>query len=226
MQPFPPVEQAAANGLLAIGGDLSEARLLAAYRRGIFPWYEQGQPILWWSPEPRCVLFPDELKISRSLKKSLRRAACVGTFDTAFAAVIAACAAPRARGAGTWITAAMRRAYTNLHNSGYAHSAEIWRRGKLIGGLYGVSLGRVFFGESMFSREADASKMALAMLVARLREWKFEMIDCQIRSAHLISLGAAEIPRAEFVKRLQRAVELPAPAGRWSAANWSPRDAL
>ena len=230
METFPPPEAATPEGLLAIGGDLSERRLMAAYRSGIFPWYGAGEPILWWSPDPRCVIFPARFKASRSLKKSLRRQAFRFTLDTAFERVIAECAAPRHASrdgaGGTWITAEMAQAYIGLHRSGVAHSAEIWQRDRLVGGLYGLALGGVFFGESMFSRETDASKAALALLIERLLKWDFRLIDCQIRSAHLLRLGAEEIPRSEFIARLQSALALPGKPGNWSVggpdhAGWS-----
>lgn len=236
---FPPLRAARADGLLAVGGDLSEARLVAAYRRGIFPWYESGGPPLWWSPDPRCVLFPERLKVSRSLARRLRRGDFDCTLDTAFARVISACAAPRAGkrgdggdgggddggggdgdgGGGTWLTPDMMRAYTALHRRGIAHSAEAWRGGELVGGLYGVALGGAFFGESMFSRESDASKVALAQLVERLRAWGFALIDCQVTSPHLLRLGAEELPRAEFIARLQAALKLPGKPGNWAGAD-------
>lgn len=219
MENFPPLEAATREGLLAIGGDLSERRLIAAYRSGIFPWYGAGEPILWWSPDPRCVIFPSRFKASRSLKKTLRQQPFRFTLDIAFERVIAECSAPRdASKGGTWITAEMARAYTGLHRSGVAHSAEIWQRGRLVGGLYGLSLGGVFFGESMFSRVADSSKAALALLIERLLRWDFRLIDCQVCSAHLLSLGAEEIPRAEFIGRLQSALTLPGKPGNWSAS--------
>ena len=166
------------DGLLAVGGDLRIERLLAAYQRGIFPWYSGDQPILWWSPDPRSVLFPDKLHISRSLRKTLRKQLFTITFDTAFEEVIHACSEPRADGLGTWITDEMQQAYLRLHQSGYAHSVECWLNGKLVGGLYGVAMGKVFFGESMFSRVTDASKIAFVFLVRQLQRWQFEMIDC------------------------------------------------
>jgi leucyl/phenylalanyl-tRNA--protein transferase len=214
---FPPVESATPEGLLAIGGDLSGERLLAAYRRGIFPWYNPGQPILWWSPDPRAVLYPEKLKISRSLRKTLKRGQRRVTFDTCFREVMLACAAPRAQypDGGTWITDDMVEAYTRLHEMGYAHSIETWRESRLIGGLYGVALGGVFFGESMFAREADASKVALVALVKKLCEWKFVLVDCQIPSVHLTSLGAEEIPRSVFLTELERALKLSGQPGRW-----------
>ncbi len=187
------------NGLLAVGGDLSPARLLNAYRQGIFPWYSDGQPILWWSPDPRAVLFPDQFKVSRSLRKSLRKRPFRVTLDTAFAAVIEACSEPRDDGAGTWITEEMKQAYIQLHGIGFAHSVECWEGEELVGGLYGVSMGKVFFGESMFTRRTDASKIGFAHLVEQLKDWGFGLIDCQVHSGHLASLGAEDIPREEFL---------------------------
>jgi leucyl/phenylalanyl-tRNA---protein transferase len=197
---FPPLEQALEEpaGLLAAGGDLSPQRLLAAYRRGIFPWYSPGQPVLWWSPDPRAVLFPDEFHCSRSLAKRLRHGSFAPSLDRDFGAVIDGCAAPRAASPGTWITSEMRAAYLELHRLGAAHSIEIWHDGVLSGGLYGVRLGGVFFGESMFSRERDASKAALAHLVAVCRCNGLAVIDCQLPSRHLLSLGARTIPRSQF----------------------------
>ena len=198
---FPATEQALSypNGLLAVGGDLSVDRLLRAYSRGIFPWYEDPQPILWWSPDPRCVLFPAELRVSRSLRKTLCRGGFRVTADRAFQQVLAGCAAPRARQRDTWLSRAMAGAYTALHRAGHAHSIEVWDGdNRLVGGLYGVALGRVFFGESMFSRRADASKTALVALVHLLKQQGRTIIDCQVESGHLLSLGARNIPRAEF----------------------------
>ena len=214
---FPPPETASAEGLLAIGGDLSSERLLEAYRRGIFPWYSAGQPVLWWSPDPRTVLFPQQLKISRSLRKTLRHGEFRVTLDMAFCAVIDGCAAPRRNspGAGTWITAEMRDAYCRLHAEGYAHSVEAWQGNELVGGLYGVSLGGAFFGESMFSLATDASKVALAHLVRQLDAWNFSLIDCQVASAHLFSLGAEEIPRSRFLALLAAALQAPGRHGAW-----------
>ena len=214
---FPPVESATPEGLLAVGGDLSSERLLAAYRHGIFPWYNPGQPILWWSPDPRAVLYPEKLKISRSLRKTLKRGHLRVTFDCCFREVMLACAAPREQypGGGTWITDDMVKAYAQLHEMGYAHSIETWHENRLVGGLYGVALGGVFFGESMFARETDASKVALVALVSKLREWGFVLIDCQIPSAHLTSLGAEEIPRSAFLTELGRALILSGQPGRW-----------
>jgi len=206
---FPPVESAnrSPNGLLAAGGDLSVPRLLDAYRHGIFPWFSPGEPILWWSPDPRMVLIPDEIKISRSLAKVLRNAACEVRCDTAFEQVMRACAAPRdGHGGHTWINEGMIDAYCRLHQMGYAHSVETWIDGKLAGGLYGISIGRMFYGESMFSNASNASKIALAHLARQLERWRFGMIDCQMNTAHLASLGAREIPRSEFITRLQELV--------------------
>jgi leucyl/phenylalanyl-tRNA--protein transferase len=202
---FPPVEQAlrSPNGLLAAGGDLSSARLLKAYRQGIFPWFSEGEPILWWSPEPRMVLFPNEFKISRSLRKTLRNGQYEIRTDSAFEQVMRACAAPREGANGTWIHDEMIAAYCDLHRMGYAHSVETWINGELVGGLYGMALGRMFYGESMFSFKTDASKIAVAHLAAQLEKWNFGMIDCQMNTPHLTSLGAREIPRKDFITRLQ-----------------------
>ena len=214
---FPPVESATPEGLLAVGGDLSSERLLVAYRRGIFPWYGPGQPILWWSPDPRAVLFPEKLKVSRSLHKTLKRGHLRVSFDTCFRAVMQACAAPREQypDGGTWITTDMVNAYCALHDLGLAHSIEIWKDRQLVGGLYGVALGGVFFGESMFSQETDASKVALVALVSKLREWKFALVDCQLPSAHLTSLGAQAMPRRVFLAELEQALRLSGRPGRW-----------
>jgi len=218
--PFPPLAaaQKEPNGLLAVGGDLSPPRLLDAYRRGIFPWYSEGDPILWWSPDPRMVLFPHELRVTRSLAKTLRNKPHEVRFDTAFAAVMRACAAPRPGQGGTWIGPEMRAAYRKLHDLGYAHSAETWVEGELAGGLYGVAIGGAFFGESMFSRARDASKIALVGLVRRLAAEGFGLIDCQMHTTHLESLGAREIPRAEFARRVKDLVDYPRSPGRWLAA--------
>jgi leucyl/phenylalanyl-tRNA--protein transferase len=205
-QPFPPARLALKhpNGLLAMGGCLSPQRIVNAYRHGIFPWYNPGEPILWWSPNPRLVLFPDKLRLSRSLNKTLRQQRFSVTFDADFNAVLEACAASRRNSEGTWITLDMRHAYTLLHSLGVAHSVEAWHAGQLTGGLYGVALGRVFFGESMFHRQSDASKVAFAHLVNTLRECGYRLIDCQVRTDHLVSLSAEEINRAEFLHLLQR----------------------
>lgn len=219
--PFPPVTRALRepNGLLAAGADLSVARLTEAYRRGIFPWYGQGQPLLWWSPNPRMVLFPPELKLSRSLRKRLRRRDYVIRCDSAFDAAVRACAAPRAGQSGTWITEEMIAAYGALHCQGFAHSVETWIDDDLVGGLYGVALGRMFYGESMFARATDASKIALAHLVKQLARWNFGMIDCQMQTAHLASVGAREIPRAEFTRSLRELVNYPQSPAVWRFDN-------
>jgi leucyl/phenylalanyl-tRNA--protein transferase len=207
---FPPLERALdePSGLLAAGGDLSTARLLAAYRRGIFPWYSPGQPVLWWSPDPRAVLFPEEFHCTRSLAKTLRNGGFESAIDRDFRGVIEACAAPRPQSVGTWITSEMMAAYTELHRRGYAHSVETYRGSRLVGGLYGVRLGGVFFGESMFSRERDASKVALARLVESCMAEGIAIIDCQMASAHLESLGSQRIPRARFQAMLREQVSL------------------
>lgn len=190
------------DGLLAVGGDLTEQRLIAAYRQGIFPWYSENQPVLWWSPDPRMVLAPKDIKISRSLRKTLRQNKFNVTFDQAFEQVISECAAPRNYTDDTWITDEMKRAYTRLHNSGYAHSVECWKDKRLVGGLYGISIGKVFFGESMFSRETDASKVAFTYLVKHLKLWQYQLVDCQVYTEHLRSLGAYSIARNEFIKQI------------------------
>ncbi len=214
---FPPLERALAepSGLLAASTDLSPARLLTAYRSGIFPWYGKDQPVLWWSPDPRMVLFPAEFRVPRSLTKRLRRKDYEIRTDTAFEAVMRACAAPRDGDAGTWITPAMVAAYCELHRMGHAHSVETWINGELAGGLYGIALGRAFYGESMFTRVPDASKIALAHLITQLTRWQFGMIDCQMNTAHLARFGAREIPRSEFSRRLAELVNYPS-----STANW------
>lgn len=215
--PFPPLETALRepNGLLAAGGDLSPQRLIEAYSRGIFPWFNPGEPVLWWSPDPRMVLFPGELKVSRSLRKTLKKRDYEVRVDTAFRQVMEACAAPRDGQGGTWITPAMIDAYTELHRQGLAHSVETWMEGKLVGGLYGISLGRMFYGESMFSLATDASKIAFVHLVRQLERWGYGMIDCQMKTAHLASLGAREIPRAEFSQKLSELVNFPGINGAW-----------
>ncbi len=208
---FPPLERALdePQGLLAAGGDLSSARLLAAYRRGIFPWYSPGQPVLWWSPDPRAVLYPHEFRCTRSLAKTLRNRGFETSIDRDFPAVLAGCAAPRTSGTGTWITTEMRAAYLGLHRSGHAHSFETYLEGRLVGGLYGVRLGRIFFGESMFSRERDSSKVALARLVEFCRAEAIVLIDCQLASRHLESLGSRRIPRSAFQALLREHVDQP-----------------
>lgn len=206
------------NGLLAIGGDLSAQRLLSAYRQGIFPWYSEGQPILWWSPDPRATLFPDKIVISRSLSKTLKKRPFTLTLDTAFSQVITECAKPRKDGQGTWITQEMQDAYIRLHAEGHAHSVECWQDDQLVGGLYGVAMGRVFFGESMFSSVTDASKVAFVHLVAHLRKWNFVLIDCQVESAHVSSLGAKAMPRKTFRHYLDThcAQNASVASGKWS----------
>ena len=215
---FPPVEQAlqSPNGLLAAGADLGTQRLLDAYKHGIFPWFSEGQPVLWWSPDPRLVLFLDELKVSRSLRKTLARQPFQVRADSAFRQVMLACAEPRTEEGGTWITPEMLDAYCELHRLGYAHSIESWCEGELVGGLYGVALGRAFFGESMFARRADASKVALAHLVQYLRTLEFGLIDCQMYTSHLVSLGAREIARSEFCARLAKLVHFPQSNTHWT----------
>ncbi len=214
---FPPTEAALSypNGLLAAGGDLSPDRLRAAYARGLFPWFNPGEPILWWSPDPRCVFYTDSLHISRSLQRRLRRNDYAVTLDVSFAEVLRGCAAPRSGQRGTWLVPQMRAAYQKLHEQGNAHSVEVWRQGRLIGGLYGVALGTMFFGESMFSREPDASKIALVWLVRQLQAWGFDLLDAQVSSLHLYRLGAVDISRAAFLAHLTRVVGTPRPRGAW-----------
>ena len=204
------------DGLLAVGGDLSLQRLLAAYQRGIFPWYSGDQPILWWSPDPRSILFPDKLHISRSLRKTLRKQLFTITLDKAFEKVIQSCSEPRADGLGTWITDEMQKAYIRLHQAGYAHSVESWSNGKLVGGLYGVTIGKVFFGESMFSRISEASKVAFVSLVLQLQRWQFALIDCQIETPYLNQFGAELIPRFQFVQLLRRYCQQPDEIRAWT----------
>ena len=213
---FPPLEKALRepNGLLAAGGDLSAERLVQAYRHGCFPWYQDGQPILWWSPDPRTVLFPNELHVSRSLRKLLRQARYQVTFDQAFASVIQACAAPRDYADGTWITTSMQRAYLELHRRGIAHSVEVWRDKQLVGGLYGLAIGQLFFGESMFSREDNASKVGFVTLVEQLDAWGFVLVDCQMPTQHLHSFGARAIARSDFADYLKCHLDQP------NSANW------
>lgn len=216
-QNFPPPHLAMRdpNGLLAIGGDLSTSRMLRAYSQGIFPWYNPDEPILWWCPDPRAVLRPDDLKVSRSLRKSIARKDYAVTFDRVFSDVLNACAGARAKSRGTWLGPDMQEAYCELHEQGHSHSVEVWREGTLIGGLYGISVGRVFFGESMFSHANDASKIALYYLCEQLKAWSYDLIDCQISSEHLTSLGAEEISRITFLQRLSQAVHLSGKDGRW-----------
>lgn len=214
---FPDPSRALAepDGLLAFGGDLSPRRLLAAYARGIFPWYGEGQPILWWSPDPRCVFRTDELKPNRSLRRLLARRDWRFSVDRAFREVIEACAEPRGDDAGTWIVPAMIDAYAGLHALGHAHSVEVWDGGRLVGGIYGVAVGRLFCGESMFSRESGGSKAALMALAALLRDWGFPLLDAQVANPHLLSLGAREMPRGDFLARVRELGSLPAGEEAW-----------
>ena len=214
---FPPAELASPEGLLAVGGDLRVERLLEAYRHGIFPWYNDDQPILWWSPDPRAVLFPDQLHISRSLKRTMRLGGFTVTLDTRFRDVMRGCAGPRPQypDGGTWITKEMTEAYVQLHELGYAHSVEAWQEGRLVGGLYGVALGGIFFGESMFTRVPDASKVALVSLVRQLQAWGFRIFDCQQPSRHIKMLGAEDISRRDFLDHLADALTLPNRRGLW-----------
>jgi leucyl/phenylalanyl-tRNA--protein transferase len=218
--PFPPLDRALddPNGLLAAGGTMDVPRLLDAYRRGIFPWSSEGQPLLWWSPDPRMVLFTAEFKLSRSLRRRLRENRFDVRIDTACDRVIAECAGPREGQSGTWITPEIRKAYGDLHRLGFVHSVESWRAGELVGGLYGVTLGRVFFGESMFAHESDASKVALAHLVARLRSLDVPLIDCQQDTQHLASLGARPIQRRRFAALLSELIHSTAPPAGWQTA--------
>ena len=216
VEDFPDAEFATEDGLLALGGDLSTERLLKAYRCGIFPWYSPGEPILWWSPDPRCVLYPHQFRPSRSLKKSIRKNRFKFTFDQDFESVIEYCAALRIRKTETWITEEMKAAYIRLHQLGYAHSTEVWKNGQLAGGLYGIAMGSMYFGESMFSMVPDASKAALYCLSSSLCAWQYHLIDCQVTSPHLLSLGATEIPRREFLGNLELALSQPDKTGTWS----------
>ena len=214
-EPFPPIDKAMQrpNGLLAAGADLSPARLIEAYSHGIFPWFNADEPILWWSPDPRMVLFPAELKVSRSLKKVIRNRDYEVRLDSAFTRVMQGCAQPRSGQRGTWISPVMIDAYTQLHQLGVAHSAETWIDGELAGGLYGIALGRMFYGESMFTEVTDASKIAFVHLVWQLRRWSFGMIDCQMKTAHLATFGAREIPRRDFMRRVSKLIQYsPAPS--------------
>jgi len=216
---FPPPELAEKDGLLAIGGDLSPERLLLAYSNGIFPWFSVGDPILWWSPSPRLVIFPDEFKVPKRLSRLLRQKKFSVSLDKAFERVIAACATIDNReNRGTWITGGMIEAYGRLHQMGFAHSVECWQEKELVGGLYGISLGGTFFGESMFSKQPNSSKVALVMLVNKLLEWDFDLIDCQMKTAHLMQFGAREIPGSEFQKLLAKSMARPTKPGKWKLA--------
>jgi len=213
---FPPPNYATREGLLAVGGDLSRERLLLAYRMGIFPWYGEDEPILWWSPDPRLVLYPDELHVPRTLQKILRQERFSVTMDSAFEEVIGACAQTRReKGEGTWIVAEMIDAFVDLHRAGYAHSVEAWQKNRLVGGLYGVSLGKAFFGESMFSRASNASSVTLVTLVRFLQALAFDFVDCQVTTGHLMRFGAREVPRARFLKQLRNALMPQTLRGRW-----------
>lgn len=216
-QAFPALDQALEepNGLIAVGGCLSPQRILNAYRCGIFPWFNDDEPILWWSPNPRLVLFPAHLNISRSLRKTLRKQCFEIRYDSAFSTVIRACAAPRNEDGGTWITSDMHLAYNQLHELGIAHSFEAWQDGELVGGLYGIAIGQVFFGESMFHRKTDASKVVLVHSVQQLSQWGYQLIDCQVSSDHLLSLGAEEIPRRQFASYLDQLCRLQPDISAW-----------
>lgn len=214
---FPRPELARKDGLLGVGGDLGRDRLLLAYSSGIFPWYSEGEPILWWSPPVRPVVAPSEIHVGRSLAKAVRRRPYEIRFDTAFAEVISACAhAPREGQRGTWITPEMRRAYVDLHEAGDAHSAEAWHEGKLVGGLYGVALGGAFFGESMFARAPDASKICFVVLCRHLAAWGFGLIDSQVTNEHTARFGTTEIPRSEFLRRVREELKKPSRRGKWA----------
>jgi leucyl/phenylalanyl-tRNA--protein transferase len=225
---FPPVKNALRepDGLLAAGGDLSTPRILAAYRQGIFPWYEDGQPLLWWSPDPRCVFRPGDLHVSRRLHRDLRRSTWELRVNTAFVDVIRACASPRRHGPGTWITNDMRAAYERLHAEGWAHSIEVWRDNELVGGLYGLAIGRALFGESMFSGRSNASKMALLFVDRLLSAGTLGILDCQVQSRHLLTMGAVTMPRAEFVERLGDLCDPPDPFLDWPATPLRASDLL
>jgi leucyl/phenylalanyl-tRNA--protein transferase len=211
--PFPPIDQAIddPNGLLAAGGSLSKERLIDAYRSGIFPWYSPGEPILWWSPDPRCVVIPDQIHISRSMRKRLKKKDYTVVFDRNFSGVMDACSAPRKDAEGTWISDQMKLAYNALHKEGVAHSVEVYINDELVGGLYGLSMGKLFFGESMFSRAKDSSKIAFILMVEQLQKWGYALIDCQVSNDHLFSLGAIEISRESFQLYLDRYIDSPSP---------------
>lgn len=213
---FPRPDLALTDGLLAVGGDLSQQRLLMAYQLGIFPWFADGEPIMWWSPDPRLVLYPRELKVSKSLKKVIKKGVFRVTMDLAFVEVIKACAQVRQQnGEETWIVEDMIKAYCRLHESGCAHSVEVWSEGKLAGGLYGVSLGKCFFGESMFTRVSNASKVAFVTLVGHLKALSYDMIDCQTTTEHLMRFGAREVPRGVFLRQLKKSLDAPTKRGKW-----------
>ncbi|MEZ4525817.1 MAG: leucyl/phenylalanyl-tRNA--protein transferase [Desulfobacterales bacterium] len=213
---FPPPHLAEKEGVLAVGGDLRPARLLLAYKMGIFPWYCEDEPIIWWSPDPRLVLYPAELTVSSSLKKIMRKNRFRITMDRAFEQVICECASVRTEtGQGTWIVDEMIEAYCHMHEQGYAHSVETWQDGRLVGGLYGISLGGAFFGESMFMRVSNASKAAFVKLVQQLETWHFDLIDCQVHTRHLVSFGAREIPRRIFLKQLEKSLKKKTRMGPW-----------
>lgn len=216
-QPFPPVSHALTepDGLLAAGGCLSTQRLINAYTQGIFPWYSDNDPILWWSPDPRLIIFPEKLHLSKSLQKTLRKQTFTITFDIAFTQVIKACAAPRSDVVGTWLSPAMQQAYHRLHHEGHAHSIEAWYQEELVGGLYGIAIGQVFFGESMFHHKTDASKVAFVTLIQQLVRWGYQLIDCQVHTQHLVSLGAEEITRTHFSKLLQQYRHCPPHPTAW-----------
>ncbi len=218
---FPLAEMSEGNGLLAVGGDLSTERLVLAYRQGIFPWYAKGEPLLWWSPDPRFVLYPEKLKISRSMRQTLKKNLFAVTYDRDFRAVMAGCRERRAKGDGTWITDEMFEAYARLHEEGLAHSVEVWSGGDLAGGLYGVSLGKCFFGESMFTRASNASKAGFIALTRTLRRLGFVLIDCQVYTDHLLSLGAEMISRPLFLDILKEAAQ-----GQTFKGNWSQMEAF
>lgn len=225
---FPPVTNALKepNGLLAVGGDLSPERLLQAYSAGVFPWYEAGQPILWWSPDPRMVLRPQDVHIARSLAKFIRSCPYTLSMDKAFVKVIHHCANSRMGSPGTWITRDMQEAYARMHTLGYAHSVEVWHEEKLVGGLYGIALNNMFFGESMFSLRANTSKIAFVCLCIQLESWAYRLVDCQLPTAHLRSLGANEMPRAQFLLELQHSAGCSAGPGHWSFSQQNPNALL
>ncbi len=215
---FPPASFADENGLLAVGGDLSRERLLLAYKSGIFPWFSEDEPLLWWSPDPRLVVYPDEIRISKSLRKLLRKDKFKITVDKSFKEVISLCSSIREEnGEGTWIVSEMIDSYTDLHNEGFAHSIETWYNDELVGGLYGISLGKCFFGESMFSKVSNASKVAFVALSLYLKELNFDLIDCQVTTDHLLTLGAVEIPRESFLSIIEKSLQLPTYKGKWNS---------